>query len=833
MNLLEHLNEPQREAVEHLDGPMLILAGAGSGKTRVITRRMTHMVCHAKIHPSHILAVTFTNKAAREMRERVDVLLDDTEFASASSDLTISTFHSLGARLLRRHADRLGLTWSFNIYDDADQQRLIRELLRAQDKDAALQASVRAFKNYLEKMKNCGITPRRAHELAFNKEDEEHAYLYEDYQRALRQANCLDFGDLIMGVLEVFRDDEELAHAYSNQWRYIMVDEFQDTNPAQYEMLRHLTSQHSNFAVVGDDDQAIYRWRGATIANILGFEGDFAKTRVVKLEQNYRSTQVILDVANDIIKHNPGRRDKKLWTTKEGGNPVVCFTAYDDREEAHFVANRIRLLAHRGASWSDFSVFFRTNAQARQFEEQLRFAGVPYQILGGTSFYQREEIKDILAYLKVALNPVNQVDVMRVINTPSRGVGASTVRKLIQGSLIPGIDTVFNSMRYVIGADMTFEGDVELITPDPQDLTQDQDLDALERIKVAQTNGIRDFYQTIQTMRDELVHFDSLADVVRQFIEHIHYFDYIKAKHPDVAEDKQMNVAELVNAIEEFERDWDRSLADGEDLFAASQSVLSDSIAVLKLRAFLDQSALIQSADQLQDSAEIDKVTLMTVHGSKGLEFDTVFLAGMEDELFPSIRDHTDAEEEHEERRLAYVAVTRARKNLFITNAKRRRVYGQFKDTTPSRFLFDVDPKHIMIDPKSSAKVLNWTLKKASMKKKLTDEDLYFSDHGVDFAFDQSPNMECADDVSYDEFAQVAPDETQISEAAPGLDSSTLRRARHAKHESLVGKTVTHVSFGIGKVLQVSGAGDKAVLTVNFPARGQKKIVRKFLKILG
>jgi DNA helicase-2/ATP-dependent DNA helicase PcrA len=838
MDLLGSLNPPQREAAEHVDGPLLILAGAGSGKTRVITHRVAHLVIEKGVHPEQILAVTFTNKAAGEMRERVDELLKEHGAPEASAGVTISTFHSLGARLLRRHADQVGLTWSFSIYDEADQAKMIRELMdRAEMPRDRSQA--RRLRGYIERMKNRGATPDRAHEGAFSQEDEENAYFYEDYQRALRRANCVDFGDLIMAPLELFRANPALAAMYSRQWRYIMVDEFQDTNPAQYELLAHLTAEHHNLAVVGDDDQAIYRWRGATVANILGFEGEFPKARVIKLEQNYRSTQVILDAADDVIRHNPSRRDKKLWTDKEGGDPISVFTASDDREEAQYVAETIRTGLSSGALEADgVAIFFRANAQGRLFEEQLRYAGIDYQIVGGMSFYQRAEIKDVLAYLKIALNPVNDVDILRVINTPSRSVGDATAAKLMAGAQVTGIGTLFGAIRYVTGADMTFEGELALIEPAPATSDEDDALLALEKIGGAQTNGLRDFHDTIQSLRDDLMHYDSLAEILRQFIERLNYFDYLDSKFEAESEDKKRNVSELVNAIEEFERDWmedagGEEVFKGADLLAESESALSGSVAVYKLRAFLDQSALIQAGSKSEADEDEEllggRVTLMTVHGSKGLEFDTVFLVGMEDEVFPSIRDKTDPEEEHEERRLAYVAITRAREKLYVTNAKRRRVYGQFKDTSPSRFLLDIDPGRLEVDPKSTTRAIDWRPKRrVARAKPLTDEERYFSDGGPDYAFDQSGGGEEEQGAAggWDEFAQVAPDEQGWS---PGGEEEDAEEGA----AELVGKTVTHTRFGVGRVESVSGSGDKAVVGVKFAGAGRKKIMRRFLKVLG
>lgn len=836
--LLERLNPEQGQAAGHIEGPLLILAGAGSGKTRVITHRVAHLILNEGVFPDQILAVTFTNKAAQEMRERVDHLLDEFELGQASSRVTISTFHSLGAKLLRRHADRLGLRWSFNIYDDADQQKLLRDLATRRDVEDK-QSYMRRMRSYIERMKNRGFTPKQAHEVAYSAEEEENAFFYEDYQKALRQANCLDFGDLLMGVLEVFRADPKLASSYSKQWRFVMVDEFQDTNPAQYELLRHLTSEHSNLAVVGDDDQAIYRWRGATIANIMGFEGDFEQTKVVKLEQNYRSTQIILDAADDVIRLNPGRRDKKLWTVKEGGEKIVCFTGTDDREEAVWVADKIQLLAHRGASYNDCAIFFRTNAQARQFEEQLRYAGLPYRIIGGMSFYQREEIKDLLAYLKVALNPENNVDLLRVINIPSRAVGDATAEKLLAAASVPGINTVFNAIRYVIGADMTFEGELALIEPDPQNHAQDIALAGVEQIRPAQVDGLRDFHQAIQSLRDDLLHFEGLAQVARQFLERINYMAYLEAKHPDAFEDKAHNVSELINALEDFEQDFvlDEELGTflEDDLIVNSGSMLAESAAVIKLRAFLDESALIQSTEESDEQrAQAGAITMMTVHGSKGLEFQNVFLVGMEDELFPSIRDKSDPEEEHEERRLAYVAITRAREQLFITNAKRRRHYGQFRDCEPSRFLLEIKPERLSVDRKSVEQRVDWTSKKKPKFGQFgSGYDPYNNETQRGFGeFDQTRSADAySQETSWDELSQLPADEW--SQPNSPVKNMRERRAQSKAQGDIVGKTVTHNTFGVGKVLAVSGDGEKAIITVTFPTAGQKKIVRKFLRVLG
>jgi DNA helicase II / ATP-dependent DNA helicase PcrA len=852
MDLVSRLNPPQREAVTHVEGPLLILAGAGSGKTRVITHRIARLVLEGYADPSQIVAMTFTNKAAQEMRERVDHLLVEAGQGDKARFLTISTFHALGARLMRRHANKLGLTWSFNILDDGDQQKMIRAVMdaRKMEADKVVQRQMRSF---IERMKNRGAPPTQAHELAFNRDDEEAAWFYEHYQQLLRQSNCVDFGDLILGPLEIFRADPDLVASYNKQWRQVMVDEFQDTNPAQYELLQHLCADHDNLTVVGDDDQAIYRWRGATITNILGFESDRPKAKVVKLEQNYRSTQVILDAAHDVIQRNTQRRDKRLWTEQEGGDKITCFTARDDREEAQYIADRLMVLRHRGEAWKDCAIFFRTNAQARIFEEQLRFAGIAYQLVGTTSFYQREEIKDLMAFLRVALNPVNHVDVLRILNIPPRGLGAATMDKLSAAASVPGVDTIFEAIRYVIGADMTFDGDLKLIVPKPTAYEHDIALQDLERLRGAQMEGLVDFTQTIQALRDDLLHFDSLAEVLRQHIARLHYGDYLVSKNPDSADDRIMNVAELVNAIEEFERDVERlqsseALFDPEDMASVSDSALANATAARHLRAFLDQSALMESTDRL--ARDLTGVTLMTVHGSKGLEFDHVFMSGMEDELFPNLRDKQDKEAEEEERRLAYVAITRARKFLTLTNARRRRVFGQFKDTTPSRFLFEIKPERLSIDPKSTSRTLDWrpAIRKATPMAIqrpgfVPDDELAYVPDAA-WELDQSSSFSTMRDLEgaaweEDDMAQLSPEEMEArAELAAQKKRKSgafapLRRAAEEGPPSLVGKTVTHATFGIGKVLATSGEGDKAVITVNFPRAGEKKVIRKFLKVLG
>ncbi|RAL24975.1 hypothetical protein DL240_01835 [Lujinxingia litoralis] len=827
---LNHLNNAQRQAVTHPAGPLLVLAGAGSGKTRVLTHRIAYLIAEEGVAPHQIVAMTFTNKAAQEMRERVDHLLEG-QAPGQGSQVTISTFHSLGARILRRHAPAAGLSWSFSIYDDADQRRLITRVLDEAGDERA-RADVRRLQSYIDACKNRGWTPDQAHEHAHDARAEADAELYAHYQRALAQAGAVDFGDLILGVLSLFRNHPQLARQYSSRWQHVLVDEFQDTNPAQYEFLDHLTSVHNNLTVVGDDDQAIYRWRGATVANILGFEDANESAARVKLEQNYRSTSLILEAANDVIARNDRRHAKKLWTERQGGEPIVAFTGADDREEAAYVAETIFDMTRQGADYDDFAIFYRTNAQGRLFEEQLRSWGVPYRIVGGLSFYAREEIKDLLAYLRCALNPNDDVATARVINTPRRGVGKTTLEKLAQATSVQGVESLQNALLLAL-EDRPAQNDLFATRrPRPRNPAERMLVETVEELSGVSRRGIQEFWEILQATRDDLLHYEELTPILERLIERISYFEHLERTDSESAEDRIRNVGELLSAIEEFERD-PNSIA----LIEAVQEAMPDDLddllttapASLRLRAFLDRSALVQSTDQ--EGASGQAVTMMTIHGSKGLEFRTVFVAGLEEETFPSLRDQNDAEELAEERRLAYVAITRARDRLYLTNARRRRVYGQFKDTVPSRFLLDIAPERLIIDPRSAAKELDYA---RDRRQRLGHPSHEFpapqipAQHSPGFDFNQAPAADEA--FSQESFAQEQPDwESNFSQTPDAWDVRTTPTG----DDQLIGATVSHTKFGIGEVVAISGQGDKARLTIDFPAVGQQTVIRKFLKILG
>ncbi len=823
---LERLNPPQRRAVTHQHGPLLVLAGAGSGKTRVLTRRIAHLIEVGEVAPESIVAVTFTNRAADEMRHRVDSLIEDEE---AASRIIISTFHSLGARLLRRYALRADLNWHFSIYDTTDQRRVVSDLLERLGYNRR-RSDIRRRRNYIDRCKNRGLTPTEAAEEAFNADAEENAEFYAHYQEALERADAVDFGDLILRPLMMFRRDRRFARRLSNQWQYLMVDEFQDTNPAQYELLEHLTCAHDNLAVVGDDDQSIYRWRGADMTHILGFEEAYESTEVVKLEQNYRSTGVILDAANDVIAVNARRHPKKLWTDRAQGEDIVVFTASDDREEASYVAETIFEEFKKGARPSDFAIFYRTNAQGRLFEEQLRQWGMDYRIVGGLSFYDRREIKDVLAYLRAALNPRDDVATARIINTPRRGIGDKTMEKLVAASDVAGIDDIQDAID-VATDDLPEQSDL-FSTPRIDSDAQREAIDALRSLRASTRNSLESFRQLLEEIRDDLLHYESLTTVVERLLERTEYTAHLQKSDPDDADDRLRNIGELIGAIDDFEGDPTTPA-----LLESARKAIPDDVedplltseAALRLRAFLDRSSLVsQPGDGETDGA----VTLMTIHGAKGLEFDTAFLVGMEEKTFPSLRTPDDPEELAEERRLAYVAITRAENRLFITNARRRRVYGKYRNTEPSRFLLDIDGERLHVDARSTCEDVDYGARKKSRRSSWGSQPFGAAAKGAESSFndgakaasdtlhfDQSPS-----DTYEDSFNQALPDW-----AAPAADDD----ATDATEEGLVGLTVSHSRFGIGEVLSVSGSGDKARMTVDFATVGEKTVMRQFLKILG
>lgn len=634
MNLLTHLNPPQKQAVLHGEGPMLILAGAGSGKTRVITNRIAYLIRERGVRPWNILAVTFTNKAAREMAERVARLLGGGDVPQ------ISTFHAACGRILRRDIHHLGYHSSFAIYDDRDSERLLKDVIAEMDLDEK-RFAVKAVSGRIDDFKNRGLFPEDIGPIppgdVYNRKVVE---IYAVYQERLKKCNALDFGDMMIQVVRLLTRFPEVCREYQGRFQWLLVDEYQDTNPVQYNLIRLLAGERKNLCVVGDDDQSIYSWRGADIRNILEFEKDFPGVTIIRLEQNYRSTSTILAAAGAVVKQNFGRKGKTLWTENPAGEKIRYERVESDREEARFVSREISQLRSGGLPLDEMAVFYRTNAQSRLIEEALAGSALPYHIVGGVRFYSRLEVKDILAYLRVLDNPADEVSLKRIINVPARGIGNSTVDKISSRALLHG-GTFFDAL---------------------QDAARDGLLSASPRGKVATFIALLDDFR--HTAADS-----SLAELTRTVMQRSGYLDRLKNSRDADDAERLENLEQLLAAIEEFsEKNPDSGLS-----------------------GFLEQVSLV--SDLEQGEAGQPSVTLMTLHAAKGLEFKAVFMVGMEERLFPHVRSLDDLDGMEEERRLCYVGMTRARERLYLLNARRRYLFGQEQHNQISRFLEAIPPE--------------------------------------------------------------------------------------------------------------------------------------------
>ncbi len=626
---LSKLNPPQREAVTTTEGPLLILAGAGSGKTRVLTHRIAYLIEEKGVSPYRILALTFTNKAAKEMRERVDALVE-----TDARSIWVATFHGFCARLLSMEIDRLGYGKTFIIYDEQDQQSLIGHIIKDMNLNDKV-FSKRMLAGIFSNAKNHSLSP-----LAFLRETGQPTQVLEAfklYEKRLKDANALDFDDLLLLSIRLFEENPDVLEKWRERFRYILVDEYQDTNLAQYHIVNLLAKKHRNLCVVGDDDQSIYAWRGADIRNILEFEKDFEGCKVIRLEQNYRSTERILDAANAVIQNNKGRKEKKLWTADKGGEPIDVHEATDERDEAYYICSRIANGKRTGARYDDFAILYRTHAQSRVLEMMLKSFLIPYRVYGGVSFFSRAEVKDILAYLRLILNPADDEAFLRAVNTPPRGVGAQSIAVLSDSAHRRGIPL----MSAVIAPDDVPARTAAKFTPF--------------------LNLFQKLYELLDTM--------PLADFTRELLERIGYDAYLRDDKKENYEARAEVVEELLGYIEEFESSYTEN--DGN-----------------VLQAFLTNVALFSQADNVDETNGC--VNLMTLHAAKGLEFPNVFLCGMEEGLFPSGQSAYDDDKLEEERRLCYVGVTRAKKRLFLSYAKERTLYGRTEPALPSRFLTEM-----------------------------------------------------------------------------------------------------------------------------------------------
>ena len=698
-DFLSGLNDEQRIAVQHTEGSLLILAGAGSGKTRVIAHRIAYLIAEKGVAPWNILAVTFTNKAAQEMRQRVQQLLRDQGLASWP---LVSTFHSLCVRILRQDIEKLNdkYTRTFTIYDQDDSLRLLKNCIKDLGYDEKY-LGLRATQSAISSAKNRGedVDAFAAHAEYVDERRASQARVYAMYEQRLHANNALDFDDLMIKTVRLLREVPEVREKYNNKFRYILVDEYQDTNSLQFALIGLLTEKQQNIAVVGDEDQSIYKWRGADITNILNFEKHFPNTKTIRLEQNYRSTQTILDVAGAVVKHNIERKGKTLWTSNPQGEKVRYYQAFDAESEARFVASKI--LEHRQEQYDvRAAVLYRTNSQSRVFEEAMRRAGLPYNIVGGFSFYERMEVRDIIAYLKLALNPHDSIALQRVINSPARGIGRQTLEELSRRANDSGLTlwetislviekpenlsmravSALKSFRRIIIRLATLAGTdlAALASPNAEDIQaitvnaggspatasiSERGSSPTANEGAASSPIIHDVSQSeIRNPKSEILDSDStVSDIVKAAILDTGYENALKGEKTDEAEARLENLQELVNAAV----DYDEQGIEG-------------------LREFIDHSALVSDADQYKQDAP---VTLMTAHSAKGLEFPLVFIVGLEDGLFPHSRSATDPAELEEERRLAYVAMTRAERFLYVTHAMKRRVYGEELTSEPSQFL--------------------------------------------------------------------------------------------------------------------------------------------------
>ncbi len=775
MSIYDSLNPEQRKACEHVKGPLLLLAGAGSGKTRVLTHRIAYLIDEVGVNPWNILAITFTNKAAKEMRERVDKIV-----GYGSENIWVSTFHSTCVRILRRHIDKLGYDKSFTIYDSDDQKSLMRDVIKYLELDP---------KNWKEK--NCLGAISSAKDKLLSPDEFEResggdykarkmAEVYREYQKRLKSNNALDFDDLIVLTCELFRTCPDVLHLYRQRFQYIMVDEYQDTNTAQFKLIEYLAPTTNedgeieyNICVVGDDDQSIYKFRGANIQNILNFESCFPNTQVIKLEQNYRSTQNILNAANEVIQNNFGRKDKTLWTSNGEGD-LVNFTQYENEyEEAEQIVSDIyNKINNDGLSYKDFAILYRTNAQSRIFEEKLVRRNIPYKIVGAVNFYQRKEIKDLLSYLKTIDNGSDDLAVKRIINVPRRGIGLTSIDRVQEYAISNGIG-FYDALRHA------------------------ESVPGLSRA----VSKISPFVSMIEILKQKSQDPRySLEDLLNEVLEATGYLAELEAEDTDEAKGRIENIEELINKVIAYEANCD-------DLPTLS--------------GFLEEVALVADIDNLEESTDV--VVLMTLHSAKGLEFPQVYLCGMEDGLFPSYMsiNGDDPTELEEERRLCYVGITRAMKELSLSCARMRMVRGETQFNKPSRFVREI-PRHLIKEGLSNKSRAGITSKFSSSssfrptpsesftKNRSAAGDIFANNPFISKGFGGSAGTRSM---------------TAFDKPAPGTKPETT------SINYAVGDTVKHIKFGTGVVKTINPKGADFEVTVEFENSGVKKMLASFARL--
>ncbi|WP_240666787.1 DNA helicase PcrA [Longirhabdus pacifica] len=731
---VHRLNDEQREAVKSIEGPLLIMAGAGSGKTRVLTHRIAYLIATNKAAPWNIMAITFTNKAAREMKDRVSQLV-----GPLGNDIWVSTFHSLCVRILRRDIERIGYTSNFTILDSSDQLSVIKGCLKELNYDVK-KFEPRAIQSFISSAKNELDTPDRFAEKHSGYFEEVVSQVYTLYQKKLKTNNALDFDDLIMKTIELFQQMPEVLERYQHQFQYIHVDEYQDTNRAQYMLCQMLADKYKNLCVVGDSDQSIYKWRGADISNILNFEKDYPDATVILLERNYRSTSNILDAANAVIANNIGRKAKNLWTDAGQGNKITVFNADSDHGEGYFMTSTIRKNLDQGKKYSDHAILYRTNAQSRVIEEVLIKSEIPYQMVGGVKFYDRMEIKDILAYLRLIANPDDDISLQRIINVPKRGIGAATLDKLGQIASQKGI-----SMFATLG-ELTFS---ELSTRVVAKLEQ---------------------FKQLMDQLTQMLEYLSVTELTEEMLKRTEYRDQYQRENTLEAKARLENIEEFLSVTLEFEkRNEDKSLV-----------------------SFLTDLALIADIDTMNEDTEgkpSDAVVMMTLHSAKGLEFPVVFIPGMEESIFPHSRSLQEEEELEEERRLAYVGITRAEKELYLTHAQSRIIFGRMSSNMRSRFIDEI-PDELM---------------------EMQNERGGMSATGSSFSSFGQKNKS-----------------TTVKTKTAGVK----RNPSPDVEDMEVGHKVEHAKWGQGVVVAVKGTGKDKELQIAFPAPvGVKRLLAQFAPI--
>ena len=753
--LLEGMNERQKEAVQHTQGPLLIMAGAGSGKTRVLTHRMAYILAEEEVHPWNILAITFTNKAAREMKERVTQLV-----GPQAEDMWVSTFHSMCVRILRRDIELLGYQRSFTICDPSEQQTAMKRILKKLDIDSE-KYDYRMILNRISQAKNDLEDVEEFSKKYTGYVEQIIAKCYREYQKELAKSMTLDFDDLIMLTVQLFQKHPETLHYYQQKFQYIHVDEYQDTNHAQYRLVAMLAKKFKNICVVGDADQSIYGWRGADMSNILEFEKDYQNAKVVLLEQNYRSTKTILQAANYVIENNVNRKVKKLWTENDEGQPITYYRAQSEQDEGRYVLSQIQSLLRDGYHYDDFAILYRTNAQSRVMEENLLKSNIPFRLVGGQRFFERLEIKDLLAYLRLIVNPQDDLSFRRIVNSPKRGIGATSLAKLSDFA------TVYQFSLLEASSQTT-----------------------LSPLSGKAAKALEKFATTIEELR-KMQEFLSISEFVEQVIEKTGYLAALEQQHTMEADARIENIQEFISVAKQFEQD--RLEEESEDS---------------PLLQFLTDLSLVSDVDS--DDGDGRMVTLMTLHAAKGLEFPVVFMIGLEEGIFPSLRsimEHDDDVEE--ERRLAYVGITRAEQKLYLTNAYSRLLYGRTQTNRPSRFILEIGEE--LFDSKQQQSYSYTSRESSSFASKTSSSGSLFDKYRAK-----------------SQVTAYQPKAVQPSSIQP------VRKQTVAANDGAVwkvGDKVMHKKWNVGTVVKVTGEGTNQEIDVAFAGMGIKRLLASFAPI--